>query len=314
MVGMPDTAAERARYEAEQFAARWIAASLDITPLTQTDRSRVVDGIHEVCRATGRRRPDLVLWVEDPDELTARADSPNPLIARWAQDEDRRRLYRESAWMSRAPLKSFTRLAIHLRKRRSRVLRRRQLAAEASKFNDFVSPTSALTLWREWPDYPLALSHRDLETIREQDVPDPFRMPYEYEVWLKIYSRVAEALREVWLPIMPDYRAGTMTRGHLSFDWPTWIWKVGREPIGSPDPRRELRAGLLKTERAVGWTIYSGLALICGPPLELHLERVGGRYRLHNASGPAVVWGGSAKRSEYHVHGVRLPERFPQRR
>jgi hypothetical protein len=75
-----------------------------------------------------------------------------------------------------------------------------------------------------------------------------------------------------------------------------------------PDRGREALSALLSARRAFAWMPYRSLTVICEPPQELHVERSGRQWRLHNSSGPAVVWGGEGEDREFFLHGVRIPE------
>jgi hypothetical protein len=76
--------------DVHRFASRWLAESLDLTPLTADDRRRVVDGIGTVYRAAGRLEPDQVVWVRSPVEL-GRAYASRSLIRRAYGRATRRR-------------------------------------------------------------------------------------------------------------------------------------------------------------------------------------------------------------------------------
>jgi hypothetical protein len=90
-----------------------------------------------------------------------------------------------------------------------------------------------------------------------------------------------------------------------------WLWENGwpgeNGPKGRPRDRDALDA-LIAARQAFAWVPYRCLTIICEPPLELHTERVGREWRLHNDAGPAVVWAGGREDREYFLHGVRIPE------
>jgi hypothetical protein len=90
---------------------------------------------------------------------------------------------------------------------------------------------------------------------------------------------------------------------------PIWnsLWLAPLLPAAIPAVRKPV-ACAMPARPMVGWIAYRLLTVICEPPLEVHTERVGDTIRLHNAAGPAVVWGDAAGSRDYYLHGVRVPE------
>ena len=291
---------ERGQADARRFAEQWIAASLDTAALTESDRQQIVDGIQRVYRAEGVPWPDRVIWVGSPQELIAESGSPNPLIVQWTKDEDRRAVYSAHPRLAHGVLKLLAGSAVRLMKRRDRQFERRRMA-EPSDFHIGKEP---------WPEYRKAFSERDLKERPGQSPgrSTPLTPQYVYAALRQIDDMVSEALWEVWSPILPDWNSGSITRERLMW-WAGWIWRAGYElELNVDEHDRQVIDGLTMAHRAFGWTAYHRLTLVCEPPLELHVERVGERYRLHNTAGPAVVWAGAAKVREYRLHGVPVPE------
>lgn len=137
----------------------------------------------------------------------------------------------------------------------------------------------------------------------------------------QIDSSVASAIAEVWNAVWDGRTSSggrfdgvmenfTLTRSLKIDGWLGRTWRMEYRPSTLADRDRDLMEGLAMAHRAAGWTAYGALTLICEPPLELHTERVGDRYRLHNDNGPAVVWAGAPYYNGYFVHGHLIPERL----
>jgi hypothetical protein len=300
----------------------WIADNLRCGPLTEADRQRIAEGIEGCYRAAGLPWPDHLRWVRSPSELASVVAQSRPLIRRW-QWQQRRQARMAGRWRTLRRWTGFLGLRVLA------VLVALGLLVAVLWFWG-----KALSRYGGWPANPppdggtiLALGFMAFvfalqllgyaaswawitagsEIDQRREAPfqlAPFGMPLAANRMLLPENEFSE-------------NDGSPARGErlqraLAPIWHAlWLAPMPRPAAEPKKPGLSVRqtvAHALPARPMVGWLAFRGLTVVCEPPLELHVEPVAGTYRLHNADGPAVVWGDAAGHQDHYLHGVRVPE------
>lgn len=303
-------------------ADSWIADNLSCGPLTEADRRRIAGGIEGCYRAAGLPWPDHLRWVRSPSELASVVAQSRPLIRRW-QWQQRRQARMADRWRALRRWTGFLGLRVLV-----------VLVVLGLLVAVLWLWGQALSLYGDWPATPppaggtaLALGFlafgvavqlfgyvtlwawrsAGFEIDQRRNEPyqlAPFGMPMAANRMLLPDNELSEGEGSVG-------RSEQLQRA-LSPIWHAlWLAPMPRPATEARKPGLSVRqtvAHTLPARPMVGWLAYRGLTVVCEPPLELHVEPVAGTYRLHNADGPAVVWGDAAGHRDHYLHGVRVPE------
>jgi len=314
--------------DAQRFTERWIAQSLDIAPLTEVDRRRVVDGLRRIYHSQGVGWPEHVVWTKSPRELAAAADRSDSLITQWLKaDPARWAEYRQSRRrrVARRIMRPLIGLLVFVT---AFVLISVWWVSELAPIGALILGITAARRSFRRPDDRHRMEYEELFTprssLRNSSLDTEIRAHRNpastVEAADRIDRAVNSALSGIWSSIWAGWniRGGhdpgmvqvfTQTRklreGEVG---QIWLNQVGR--AGLPPGDQELLESWEEVHRAFGWIAYRSLTLICEPPLELHTERVQDRHQLHNAEGPAVVWADAPEDDDYYLHGVGIPKQL----
>lgn len=322
---MDVTSEEDARADAETFAERWIAQSLDVTPLTEDDRRRVVDGMRRLYHSQGARWPDHVVWVSSPRELATAADSSRALITQWLKRDPIRWAEYRQARRRRAGLSLVRAMIGALVFATTAGLTIGRIGGMSIIVGFVLGLTAAKRSFRR-PDDRRRMEYEEVfgpeflyrDALRDKEYRSITVHPLIAETADRMDLAVDEALAGVWDRIWFGWhtvnrllsgvsQVFTFTRRlHKGRVGQIWLHRGGHLKLLDID--LDVVEGLDGVQRAFGWIAYRSLTLICEPPLELHTERLMGAYHLHNTTGPAIVWGGATEDKEYYLHGVCIPE------
>ena len=313
------------------FVSRWIAGSLDITPLTEADRSEVEDGLAAVHTGVGLRWHGNVVWVRSPQELT-RALAGAPALMRGP--------YLAADGRSRAPAR-----ALRLGKaftQSTMVTGYAFIAAMVAFLPSFYAGSLAGRVTGQQLGDGGLLAVVILVTIVTGLAAAAVLTRAAVNSARSVFAPIGEDLAHRLRPLLSRGRPGPVEVGEpvrraVGGLWPERLlegaWTEGtkvrgfhrdgvlhdRRAVGAAhqvayreaglsglDPADQaVLSGLVAVRRALVWVPYAWLTVVLEPPVQLHTEQAGDEVRLHREDGPAVVWADG--QVEFYLHGVRIP-------
>ncbi|GAA3605385.1 hypothetical protein GCM10022223_21390 [Kineosporia mesophila] len=311
------------------FVERWVAGSLDVTPLTEAGRRQVEASLAALHEGLGRRWHGNVVWARSPQEL-------------------RRALERAPALMRRPYLASRT----------ERLARLTRIGTGLSQGTIVLGYAVIATMITFLPSYyigslinslggrplgpgglvtvvaiasglaglfsALVLSRAALNSARQVFAPIGDDLDQRLRPFLArgrtglldIGDPVRRAVAGLWderllegawtegTPVRGFHRDGVLhDRGAVGAAHQAAQLEAGHSDT---DPRaRAVLAGLVGVRRALVWVPYAWLTVVLEPPVQIHTEKAGDGVRLHRDDGPALVWADG--QAEFCLHGVRIP-------
>ncbi|MBT0773045.1 hypothetical protein KIH74_29145 [Kineosporia sp. J2-2] len=313
------------------FVARWIAASLGTSPLTDADRHTVRAGLASLHEGLGLHWHGNVVWVRSPQELTrALADAPALMRGAYLAAGGRSRPLARAGRFGRA-LSQGTMVTGYA-----------FIAAMLAFFPSYYagSLVDAAGGHRLAPGGLFAVSV--LVTVLTGLFAAAVLTRSAVNSARRVYAPIGEDLDQRLRPVLSHGRpgasdAGVPVRRAVSGLWNerllehAWSegttvrgfhrdgalhdrWAAGaagqaalREAGLSTLNRRNqaVLAGLLDVRKALVWVPYSWVTVVLEPPVQMHTETAGEGLRLHRDDGPALVWPDG--QVEFYLHGVRIP-------
>jgi hypothetical protein len=339
---MPDEAAalDDAAF-GHAFVSRWIAGSLDLTPLTDADRHGVEAGLAKLHTAVGLGWHANVVWTRSPQEFArALADAPalmrGPYLAHLTAEQ------RRPGLVTRAirTVKAFSQATV--------ILGYAFLAAMIAFLPSYYAGSLIDTIGGHQLTSSgllivvvlvtlitglfaaMVLSRAAVNSARRVFAP----IGEDLDQRLRpILSRGRPGLFDVGEPVRRGvgglwderllkgaWTEGTQVRGFHRDGVLHDRWAVGaanqaalREAGISAlnAPNQAALDGLVSLRRALVWVPYAWLTVVLEPPLEMFTEPAGDGVRLHREGGPALVWADG--QVEFCLHGVRIPAELADR-
>jgi len=338
---MPDEAAalDDATFR-HAFVDRWIAGSLDVTPLTAADRRRVEAGLAALHEGVGLRWHGNVVWTRSPQEF-AQALATAPALMRG------RYLAHLSSEGRTGPVTRAVRAAKALGQG-TLVAAYAVIAATIAFLPSYYAGSLVDTISGHQLDQGGLLAVVLLVTLVTALAAAGVLSRAAVNSARRVFAPIGEDLDQRLRPILSRGRPGLLDVGEpvrravgglwdehlLKGAWTEGTrvrgfhrdgvlhdrWAVGaanqaalREAGFSPlNPRNQAAlAGLLDVRKALVWVPYAWLTVVLEPPVQMHTEPAGDGVRLHRDDGPALVWADG--QVEFCLHGVRIPAELMDR-
>ncbi|GAB6899548.1 DUF6745 domain-containing protein [Kineosporia succinea] len=329
---MPDEApAPHGASSGAAFVSRWVASSLDLTPLTEADRRGVEASLATLHEGVGRRWHGNVVWARSPQELTRHlAAAPDLMRGPYRAAEGRDR-----------PLARLARLGKGL-SQGTMVTGYAFIAAMIT----FLPSYSVATLVASITGHHLRgaglLAVVVLVTVLTGLFAAMILTRAAVNAARRVFAPIGEDLDQRLRPVLTRGRPGFFDVGEpvrraVSGLWTDRLlegaWTEGtpvrgfhrdgalhdRQAVGAAnqaaqreagvsalDPGHQaVLAGLVGVRKALVWVPYTWLTVVLEPPAQMHTEPAGDGVRLHRDDGPALVWADG--QVEFYLHGVRIP-------
>ncbi|GLY27321.1 DUF6745 domain-containing protein [Kineosporia sp. NBRC 101731] len=320
------------------FVSRWVAGSLDVTPLTEADRREVEASLAALHEGLGHRWHGNVVWARSPQELRRSLTGAPALMRRpylASRTERLPRLTRVGKGLSQGTIVlgySFLATMITflpayyagslINSLSGRLLGPGGVVIVVAIASVLAGLFSALVLSRAALN-----SARQVFAPIGEDLDQRLRplLTQGRTGLLDIGDLVRRAVAGLWderllegawtegTPVRGFHRDGVLhDRGAVGAAHQAAQLEQleqleqGRRDDSDTDPQIQAAlAGLVGVRRALVWVPYTWLTVVLEPPVQIHTEKAGDGVRLHRDDGPALVWADG--QVEFCLHGVRIP-------
>lgn len=322
------------------FVSRWIAGSLDITPLADADRGTVEAGLAKLHHGADLHWHANVVWVRSPQELTRVLASAPALMRR--------------TYLNDLAATGHSRPAVHL-VRAARafsqgtiVLGYAFIAAMVTFLPSYYVGTLIDRVGGQRLGGSGLLAIIILTTIVTGLAAVAVLSRAAINSSRRVFAPLGEELDQRLRPILSRGRPGFFDVGEpvrraVSGLWDERLlegaWSEGtkvrgfhrdgvlndRWSVGAASQEAQRQAGvsalnernlialegLVGVRRALVWVPYTWLTVVLEPPAQMYTEQAGEGVRLHREDGPALVWPDG--QVEFYLHGVRIPAEWAGR-